>query len=219
MIAFGQISQMFKGVNKIIKIIVVADFFYNSAFASFGPVFAIFVAGHISGGSAKVVGFATAIYWIVKSISQLFVARFLDKTDGERDDFMALFFGYFLSGLVPLAYIFATEPKHLYIIQGFYGFIMSWAVPAWYSIFTRHVDKWRISFEWSLDSVFSVGLAASFAAAVGGYVADRFGFDILLMSASAVSVLASFLLLGLVTHLSPKHREERIFPDRRVNKF
>ena len=203
----------------MVKTIVVADFFYNSAFASFGPVFAIFITSQISGGSAKVAGFASAIYWIVKSLCQLPIARFLDKTDGERDDFLALFLGYFFSGLVPLAYIFATEPKHLYIIQGFYGFVMAWAVPAWYSIFTRHVDKWRISFEWSLDSVFSVGVAASISAAVGGYVADRFGFGVLLVGASAISVFSSFLLLGLLNHLHPRKRSERTMPDRALPKF
>lgn len=210
---------MFGSVNRVVKVIVVADFFYNSAFASFGPVFAIFITSQIAGGSAKVAGFATAIYWIVKSICQLPIARFLDKTDGERDDFLALFLGYFLSSLVPLAYIFATEPKHLYIIQGFYGFIMAWTVPAWYSIFTRHVDKWRISFEWSLDSVFSVGIAASISAALGGYIADRFGFAILMVLASTLSVFSSFLLLGLVNHLSPRRKERRVMPDRSLPKF
>jgi MFS family permease len=210
---------MFRSVNRVVKVIVVADFFYNSAFASFGPVFAIFITSQIAGGSAKVAGFATAIYWIVKSIFQLPIARFLDKTDGERDDFLALFFGYLLSGLVPLAYIFATEPKHLYIIQGFYGFIMAWTVPAWYSIFTRHVDKWRISFEWSLDSVFSVGVAASISAALGGYIADRFGFEILMIFASVLSVFSAFLLLGLTNHLSPRRKERRVIPDRSLPKF
>ena len=207
---------MFKGINRIVKTIVVADFFYNSAFASFGPVFAIFLTSQIEGGSAKVAGFAASVYWIVKSIVQLPIARFLDKTDGERDDFWAMFLGYFLSGLVPLAYLFATKPIHLYFIQGFYGFIMAWAVPAWYSIFTRHVDKWRISFEWSLDSVFSVGLAAAGATALGGYVADRFGFTVLFMIASAGSVFSSLLLLGLINHLAPhRHVQDKIIPDRR----
>lgn len=210
---------MLGNINKVVKIIVTADFFYNSAFASFGPVFAILITNQINGGSAKVAGFATAIYWIVKSICQLPIARFLDKTDGEYDDFIALFLGYFLSGLVPLSYIFATEPKHIYIIQGFYGFIMAWAVPAWYSIFTRHVDKWRISFEWSLDSVFSVGVAASISAAVGGYVAERFGFDFLLIGAGIVSVFSSLLLLLLVKYLSPRRTEKKIMPDRNVPKF
>lgn len=203
------------GVNRIIKTIVITDFFYNSAFASFGPVFAIFITSQIEGGSVKVAGFAAAIYWIVKSLVQLPIARLLDKTDGERDDFWALFLGSFLSGLVPLAYIFASKPIHLYVIHGFYGFIMAWVVPAWYSIFTRHVDKWRISFEWSLDSVFSVGLAAAGATALGGYIADRFGFTTLFLLASVVSVFSSLLLLGLINHLAPRKRlEPRVMPER-----
>ena len=204
---------MFKNINKVVRTIVIADFFYNSAFASFGPVFAIFITHQISNGSARVAGYAVAIYWAVKSICQLPIARFLDKTDGEHDDFLALFFGYFLSGLVPLSYIYITRPVELYAVHAFYGLVMAWAVPAWYSIFTRHVDKWRISFEWSLESVFSVGLAASVAAALGGYIADRFGFNILFIFAGGTSIFASLLLLTLKNHLRVKKTEERIFPE------
>lgn len=204
---------MFKNVNKVVKIIVVADFFYNSAFASFGPVFAIFITGQIAGGSAKVAGFAASLYWITKSIFQLPVARFLDKTDGERDDFWALFFGYFLSGLIPLGYIFASQPWHLYLIHIFYGLIMAWAVPAWYSIFTRHVDRWRISFEWSLDSVLSVGLAAAGATALGGYIADVFGFKVLFLASSIMAILSSLLLLSLRKNLGPKKVIEKVVPE------
>ncbi len=206
---------MFKNINKVVRTLVVADFFYNSAFASFGPVFAIFIVGGIGNGSAKVVGFATACYWIVKSVVQLPIARFLDRTDGERDDFWAMFLGYFLSSFVPIAYLFAREAWHLYLIQGLYGFVMAWAVPGWYSIFTRHVDKWRISFEWSLESVFSVGLAAAAASAAGGYVADKFGFEILFIGASAVSLIASLLLLLLRKHLFTKRGGyQRVMPER-----
>ncbi len=211
---------MFKDINKVVRTLVVADFFYNSAFASFGPIFAIFIIDNISRGAAGVVGYATAIYWLTKSLVQLPIARFLDKTDGERDDFWAMFFGFFLSSFVPVAYLFAKEPWHLYVIQAGYGFVMAWAVPAWYAIFTRHVDKWRISFEWSLESVFSVGLAAAGAAALGGYVVDRFGFEVLLVAASAVSLLASMVLLGLRRHLMPRHlSRERVLPERRQSRI
>ncbi|MDP3710799.1 MAG: MFS transporter [bacterium] len=204
---------MFKEINKIVKTIVVADFFYNAAFASFGPVFAIFITTQIQGGSAKVAGFAAAIYWIVKSIFQLPIARFLDTTDGERDDFWAMFAGYLLSGLVPIAYIFAKTPAHLYLIQAFYGVVMAWAVPAWYSIFTRHVDKWRISFEWSLDSVFSVGLAASIATALGGYIADRFGFAVLFLGSSLLAVFASGLLFSLRGEMRGRKQGDKVTPE------
>ena len=204
---------MLKQINKVIKTIVFVDFFYNSAFASFGPIFAIFITRNISGGSAKVVGFSTAIFWITKSIFQLPIAKFLDETDGERDDFWAMFFGYVFSGLIPIFYIFARDAAHLYLIQAFYGMVMAWTVPAWYSIFTRHVDRWRIGFEWSLESVFSVGIATAGAAALGGYVADKFGFNILFLASGFISIISSLMLLTLRGELRAKARDERIMPE------
>jgi len=194
---------MFRSINKVIYILVGADFFYNAAFGAFAPVFAIFISRQIEGGSASVAGLATACYWLVKSIFQLPVARFLDKNRGEKDEFRALFFGYLLSGFVPIGYIFASASWHLYLLQGFLGLVMAWAVPAWYSLFTRHVDKWRIGFEWSLESVFAVGLATSLSAALGGFIADRFGFKIFFLLSGLVAIGASFLLLKIRKHLLP----------------
>ncbi len=205
---------MFKNINKVIKLIVITDFFYNAAFASFAPVFAIFLTGQISGGSASVAGFAASVYWIVKSIVQLPIARLLDKTDGEKDDFWAMFFGYLLSGLVPIGYIFAREPWHIYLLQAFLGVCMAFVVPAWYAIFTRHVDKWRIGFEWSLESVFAVGFATAGAAALGGYIVDTLGFQVLFFAAGLVAISFSFLLLGLRKHLLPKNHLEKVLPER-----
>lgn len=206
---------MFRNINKVVQILVVVDFFFNSAFASFAPIFAIFITGQIAGGSASVAGLAAATYWVVKSIFQLPIARFLDKTDGEYDDFWAMFFGYLLASLVPFAYLFATEAWHIYLIQGFFGFVMAWAVPSWYAIFTRHVDRWRISFEWSLQSVFAVGLATAGAAALGGYIVEKFDFQTLFIAAGIVSVGGSLALLRLRRHLLPASRLEKILPERK----
>lgn len=205
---------MFKRVNAVVKTLIFTDFFVNSALGSFAPVFAIFVTGQINRGSASVVGFAVAAYWITKSLFQLPIARFLDKTDGEHDDFYALFFGYFLSGLTPFGYLLVTEPWHLYALQAWYGFLMAWAVPSWYGIFTRHVDTWKISFEWSLQSVFSVGLATASSAALGGYIVDHFGFRALFIAAGIIATLASFLLLGLRKHMISRRSEEKVMPER-----
>ena len=205
---------MFRNVNKVIRTMVFVDFFYNSAFGSFAPVFAVFITSQIQGGSVEVVGFSIAVYWVIKSIFQLPIARFLDKTDGERDDFWAMFLGYFLSSFVPIAFIFVKTPTELYLVQGIHGFLMAWAVPSWYGIFTRHVDKWRISLEWSLQSVFSVGLSTALAAALGGLIIERFGFQYVFLAAGVISILCSFLILRLKNEMLPRHREDVILPER-----
>lgn len=206
---------MFKNINKVVRLIVITDFFYNAAFASFAPVFAIFITQQIEGGSAKVAGFATAAYWLTKSIFQLPIARFLDKTDGETDDFWAMFFGYLVSGLAPIGFLLATQPWHIYLIQALLGMVMAWAVPAWYAIFTRHVDKDKIGFEWSLESVFAVGVSTSGAAALGGFVADKYGFSTLYIASAIVAVTSSFLLLGLKNQLISKKQKGAVFPSPR----
>ena len=204
-----------KGVNAVVRIMVITDFFVNSAFGSFAPIFAIFITNQIAGGSPKVAGLATAVYWIVKSCIQLPIARFLDKAKGESDHFWALFGGYVASAFVPFAYIFISEPWHLYVAQGFLGVAMAFAVPAWYSIFTRHVDTWGISFEWSLQSVFSVGVATALSAAVGGYVAETFGFKIVFAFAGALALLSSFLLLPIRRNLfKTPEAAMRVMPER-----
>src|SRR3989344_2194798 len=171
---------MFKNINKVIKTLVITDFFYNSAFASFAPVFAIFITNRIHGGTASVVGLAVSVYWIVKSIFQLPIARVLDR---------------------------------------FYGLVMAWVVPAWYSIFTRRVDKWRIGFEWSLESVFAVGMATAGAAALGGFMVDRLGFQTLFLAAGVLAMLTSLLFLSLRPSLFGRNHQDRVLPERRHQNF
>jgi MFS family permease len=204
---------MFKNINIVVRTLVAVDFFYNSAFGSFGPVFAIFITGQVAGGSVAVAGLATTVYWVVKSLAQLPIARFLDRTDGERDDFGALFLGYLASAFVPFGYLFATEPWHLYALQGFLGLAMAFAVPGWYAIFTRHVDRWRIGFEWSLQSVFSVGFAYALAAAAGGFVAEKFGFEALVIGAGCLALIASSILFRLRRYVFPKDHARDALPE------
>lgn len=207
--------KQIRGFNDFILTIIISDFFVNSAFASVAPIFAIFITRQIQGGDAAVAGFATASLWLTKGIFQLPIAKFLDRTDGENDDFKALFFGSVAMSAVPIMYLFVSLPWHLYLVQAFLGFCLSWVVPAWYALFTRHVDQFRISFEWSLDSVFSVSIATALASAFGGLVANRFGFDALFIFSSIFILVGAFLLLPLRSKIRKREFTERLFPEKR----
>ncbi len=203
-------------INPVVRILIVTDFFYNAAQGIFAPIFAVFIVEGINGGSVEVAGFAVSVYWLVKSPIQLFVARLLDKLDGQAD-FWAVFFGYLCSGFLLFGYLFATEAWQLYLIAGLNGLCMSWAVPAWYRIFTRHIDKWEIGFEWSLDSAFSVGLATASAAAAGGYLAKNFGFGTVFILAGSLGVISATGLLLMRSHLRPSKSPARALPERHLH--
>lgn len=189
-------------INKVVKTLVASDFIINSAFGLSAPVFAIFLVNSIQGGNAQVAGFATAAYWIVKSALQLPIAKFLDETDGEKDDFWALIFGQMTGGISLALYVFATLPWHVYAIESLLGVSMAFSVPAWYGIFTRHIDKDKTSFEWSLESVFSVGIATAGASALGGYIADNLGFNALFIGSSILAFLGALSLIFVYPHLT-----------------
>ena len=179
--------------NPVILSLITIDFFMNGALGIIAPFFAVFIvnSGQIVGGDIAVIGLATSIFWLVKSVAQLPIAAWLDKYDGETDEFWAFFMGYIGAAIVPLLYFFAASPFDIYVAQALFGLAMALAVPAWTSIFTRHIDHARISFEWSLYSVFSLGLATMLSAALGSILVDQFGFRAIFLIASVVAMISA----------------------------
>lgn len=181
-------------INKIIKVLISTDMVFLSALGLITPIFAIFITDKIIGGSVEVVGFAAAIYWIGRSIFEIPIAKFLDKTKGEKDDLYFLVFGYTLCAIVNFGYIFSTLPWHIYVLQFVYaiGAAISW--PAWSALFTRHIDKGRESFEWSIEHVsFSLGIGIT--GALGGLIVATMGFNMAFILAGIFALLGGLLPL------------------------
>jgi len=201
-------------INKVIRILIYSDVAIVTAFSFYGPIFAIFIANQIRGGGPALAGLAAATYWIVRTIIQLPISRYLDRHDGERDDFWALVSGSFIFSAVPLLYLFASEPWHVILFQTIYGLGDSLAVPTYLSLYGRHVDKAKEGLEWGLRSV-TVGVGAAVAGAVGGFLAAAFGFRIVFILTSALSFAGSFILLALRKQMSARGRggvEVRLVP-------
>src|SRR3989344_7835297 len=102
---------MLKKISTILLILTGVDVLILSAFGLLSPLFAIFVTKQIVGGTATVVGFATAVYFIAKSLAQIPIGRFIDKHSGEKDDFLGLIIGHLSLAVVPFLYLLARERK------------------------------------------------------------------------------------------------------------
>lgn len=202
----GSISTM--SVNRVIKILIYSDLIIVTAFSLYGPIFAIFLERQIIGGGVRVAGIAAAIYWVTRSLVQLPISRYLDAHDGERDDFWALVIGSFLFSSVPLLYVFASTPAHVYGLQFLYGLGDSLAVPTYLAVFGRHVDNEHSSIEWGMRSTI-IGIGAAIAGATGGILAEAFGFHVILVMTSSLSFLGSIALLMLYGFMKPRTKEPR----------
>ena len=198
-------------ISHVVRTLVISDFFINAGFSVFGPVFAIFITKQISGGSLEVLGFAAAIFQICKSGLQIPIARYLDRNHGEYDDFYSMIFGTFLIAMVPFAYIFASTVNHVYIIQAVYGIGAAFTIPPWYAIFSRHLDKRQENVEWSLDSI-AIGIGAAGAAAVGGILAQKFGFQFVFIIGGILAVFGGVQQLRIFHDLKGKVRRGMVNP-------
>lgn len=207
----------FPKINQAILVIVSAEFVLVTAFGFLPPIFAVFVTEQIQNGTVAVVGFAITIYWVTKSVLQLFVARYIDKNHGELDDYYFFIAGGFASALFVSLYYFATEPLHIYLLHFLIGTADAMLVPPFYAIFTRHIDRGKEGFEWSLYSSFSLGAGSALGGAAGGLLATVVGFRAIFPLVGILTFISSVLLLFLRPYILPKVREgvPRIFMERK----
>ena len=194
-----------KLISKIVKVLITSDFFFNLGWGLLSPIFALFILQKITidnpAKAAEVAGFAALSYWIAKSLIEIPIGRFLDKHPGEKDDFWFMVLGLFVVAIVPVGYLFSTIPWHIYFFQVVHAVGMAVALPSWLAIFTRHIDKGKEAFEWSMETT-SIGAGAGIAGGLGGLIASFFGFQILFIFVSGLTILAAILLLLVRNNVS-----------------
>ncbi len=202
-------------VNRVIKLLVFSDFVLNFAFGLLAPIFAVFILKSVPGSSLKVVGLATTFYWLARVLSTVPLSRLMDKTDGERDEFYFMVIGSFILSSIPLFYLLINSPAQLYLIQFIYGLAGSMAVPSWRILFTDHLDRGRTGYEWSLEDI-AIGVSTAMSAYIGSILADKFGFQVVLISLAMLGYLATILLIPIyhdaktLAQIKKEHRLQSI---------
>lgn len=191
-------------INQVVLIIIISEFILMTAFGFLAPIMAVFITQQIAGGTVAVVGFALTIYWITKSVLQLFVARYIDRNHGEIDDFYFFLAGAFLNAVFVSLYYFSSQIWHIYLLHFLIAIADSMLVPPFFAIFTRHVDKGQEGFEWSLYSSFSTGAGTALGGAVGGILAIIAGFRVVFLLTGFLTLIFTIMLLFLKPYIKPR---------------
>ncbi len=196
-------------VGRVVKYFVLADLALLAGWGLIGPLFSIYVIGKVEGATLITVGLAASIYWILKSILQLPIAKYLDNHVGEGDDFRALIIGLFISSFTALAFILINQTWQLYLVEIIHATAFAFYTPAWSAIFSRHLDKDRVSFDWSLDST-AVGLAAGVSGFFGGVIANWLGFQAVFILAAVFSSISALIFMATPDLILPKKTSKEI---------
>ena len=180
--------------NRVVQILTASDIVMLSGFGLANPIFAVFVTKQINGGDVFVAGLAGSIFAFFSGLAAIPIASIIDAKKGEKDDFFVMLAGSLMLSISQFMYIFINQPWQLYLIQVFSGIGVALAGTCWSAIFSRHLDKDNIALEWSFyNTTVSLGTAA--AAAVGGAVAEVFGFTYLFAVSGTMVLIGSLFLL------------------------
>ncbi len=190
-------------VGRVVKYLVLSDLFLLFGWGFIDPIFSVFIVERIAGATLVTVGIAAALYWILKSLVQIPVSNYLDRTPGEKDDFKALIAGLLLAGLSAFAFGVIDRPWQLYLVQIVHAIGFALYIPSWSSIFSRHLDKDRVSFDWSLDSTVA-GIAEGLSGLIAGVIAAAFGFVSIFVLAGIFSLVAAVVLIAAPDIILPK---------------
>ncbi len=182
--------------NRIVKYLILSDIFFWMGWGLLSPIFSIFVVRRIQGADPFVAGMGISIFLIARSLTRTPSGVILDTLVSEKDDYFVLVVGMFITSLVPLAFVFAKTPMHLYVLQAIKGLSLGVVLSAWNAIFTRHIDKGKEATQWGLDST-ALGLSAGLSGIVGGWLVTKYGFDIVFVLVSVLGMLGSGILLAL----------------------
>lgn len=198
----GKFRKQFK-ISAVVQFLTYSDVLMMSGWGMVNPILAVFFSDHIIGGDLKFAGLASTIYFLVKSLFQIPIARYIDKHKGEKDDYIFMIIGSVLISLSAFLFVLAKYPWHVYIIQVIYGFGGAFSFPTWMALFTRHVDKNKEGLEWSLYYT-SVDIGTALAAGLGGFIASTFGYQILFWIVGMGSVLGTFMLIGIKDEINER---------------
>ncbi|MCL4498636.1 MAG: MFS transporter [Chloroflexi bacterium] len=191
----------------MIRFFVTADLLFWSGWGLITPVFALFIVQRVANASILTVGIASTVYWVAKALFQMPVALYLDRHEGERDNFHALVSGLILAGFAAISFVLVRTAVELYFVIFLQALAFGLYTPSWSAIFSRHLDKKNYAFDWSLDSTV-VGLVLGITATVGSVIATVFGFNAIFISASVLSFLSAILLVFVPDLILPEAKKE-----------
>ncbi len=181
-------------INRIIRSLILSDVTLFFAFGLLAPIFAIFITQNIEGGTLKVIGLTASFYWIARVVSTVPLSRFMDKTDGEVDEYWFMIAGSFIMSFIPLFYIISQEPWHIYLLSFINGLANSMAVPGWRILFTNHLDRGQTGYEWSMEDV-GVGVSIAISSYIGATIAETIGFQFLFILITVIGIVGVSIFL------------------------
>lgn len=174
-------------MDRIVEAFIVSETLLWSAWNFVTPIFAIFVINSVKGANIQIAASAFSVYLITRVLFEIIAGRYLSKrADGKK--FTLTILGMSLMSFAYVGFSMSNTVFQLFLFYVFIGIGLGIATPAKSTLFTEHLDRGKATTEWSLyDAVTLIGVAS--ATALGGFIANAYGFSFLFILAAIVNAL------------------------------
>ena len=178
-----------------LKVLNLASSFFLFASGLFGPIYAVFVEE--IGGGLITAGLAYSIFSIAAGVLTFLISRWEDHVKQKEKLVVA---GYFLASIGFLGYLLIRNPLDLYIVQIIFGISTAVRLPAFYGVYSKHLDHGKSTSEWGiLESM--AWIVTGVSAIVGAFLANLYGFKtlfLIMFIISLFSFIASLFLTKMI---------------------
>lgn len=190
--------------NPLVKSFIVSEMILWSSYNLFTPILAVFVIEKIPGGTIEKAALGFSFYMVVRVVTEM-VSGFLLSKKLAGKKFLVICIGLLVLSITYASFSLSTTLFQLYLSYGLLGVGLGISTPARMSLFSKHLDQNKEAFEWSLhDATSFVGMAL--AGALGGFVAQMYGFPLLFLIASVGNLMAVIPYLQFMKNeLQPKN--------------
>lgn len=177
-------------INPVIKIIIISDIFFWSAWYTVLPILSIFFVQEIQGATIDTAAFGFSFYLLARVAASLIGSKFSANASDSRKIFMIIYAILILN----IAYVLMAFTRSLGTVYAFYiivGMGIGLASPVRSALFSTHLDKHKETFEWALsDSVVLVGIAI--CSIIGAVIIRDYGYTTLFLVATFFNFLSIF---------------------------
>lgn len=176
-------------INPIVKAFIISESFLWAAWNFVTPIFAIFATQNIAGGQIQIAASAYSVHLIFRVIVELIVSRMVAGKSDRRLLIYAIT-GIAITSIAYIGFAMSSTLIHLFVFYAIAGIGFGISSPAKGTLFAEHLDKDKASVEWGLADA-TAFIAIALAAALGGFIAEMYGFHLLFILSAIVNVVAT----------------------------
>jgi MFS transporter, DHA1 family, multidrug resistance protein len=178
-------------MNNALKCLLISGSLFMGIYAMIMPIHALFVQE--IGGDLKTASVAYTIYWLTAGLFTFLTSKIESKM---KETELAIAFSQFIITFAYIIYYFTASPGTLYVAMFFIGLANAFFWPAYHVVFAKHTQKKYATMQWGFFDASSY-LVPAIGSLIGGFLAAKYGFDLIFIIMAVLSFLNGLFIVIL----------------------